>query len=184
MAKITPARVLKDLLIIAMSIAVVWLGMQFFFGTTNPFYVVVSGSMIPVIDVYDIIVVQERHSFEDVGIGDIIVFNRPEIKKVVVHRIVSVTNEDPREVRTKGDNNPESIPGIDYPITNEEYIGRVMYTASHVEYGTKLIEPPVNFAIIALVLGVVAVWHVTNARKIAGTKAEPGGDRPDKAKSG
>lgn len=167
---------LKDLLIIGMSIAVVWLGMQFFFGTSNPFYVVVSGSMVPAIEIYDIIVVQGGLPFEEVDMGDIIVFNRAEIKKTVVHRVVSITNEDPKEIRTKGDANPESIPGIDYPITDVEYVGRVMYVASHVDYGSQLVKPPINFVIIAVVLGMVGVWHVSKTRNLAKIKGADSSD--------
>ena len=50
--------IIKDVVIIVVSIAVIWLGLQAFFGTSNPFYVVSSGSMIPALEVYDVIVVE------------------------------------------------------------------------------------------------------------------------------
>ena len=51
-------------------------------------------------------------------IGDIIVFDRPsDHDRVIVHRVESITNENPIELRTKGDANSASIPGTDYPIT-------------------------------------------------------------------
>ena len=59
-------------MIIVVAIAVIWLGLQAVFGTANPFYVVSSGSMIPALEVYDVIVVEGNTPFEDVGKGDIL----------------------------------------------------------------------------------------------------------------
>ena len=46
----------KDVVIIVIAIAVIWIGLQVIFGTANPFYVVSSGSMIPTLEVYDVII--------------------------------------------------------------------------------------------------------------------------------
>ena len=70
---------IKDVIIIVVAIAVIWIGLQAVFGTSNPFYVVSSGSMIPALEVYDVIVVEGNTPFEDVEKGDIIVFYSPKI---------------------------------------------------------------------------------------------------------
>ena len=57
--------IIKDVVIIVVAIAVIWLGLQAVFGTSNPFYVVSSGSMIPALEVYDVIVVEGNTPFED-----------------------------------------------------------------------------------------------------------------------
>ena len=54
----------KDVIIIIVIIAVIWIGLQVIFGTSNPFYVVSSGSMIPTLEVYDVIVVEGNTSFK------------------------------------------------------------------------------------------------------------------------
>ncbi len=69
--------IIKDLVIVAMGVVIIWIGLQVVFGTENPFYVVASGSMIPKLQVYDVLIVQGHVLFEDVQIGDIIVFDRP-----------------------------------------------------------------------------------------------------------
>ncbi|MBA4435803.1 MAG: signal peptidase I, partial [Nitrosopumilaceae archaeon] len=46
--------VIKDVVIVAVGVLVIWIGLQVAFGTQNPFYVVASGSMIPVLEVYDV----------------------------------------------------------------------------------------------------------------------------------
>ena len=105
-----------------MGVVIIWIGLQVVFGTENPFYVVASGSMIPKLQVYDVLIVQGHVQFEDVQIGDIIVFDRPSGQdRVIVHRVVSITDDDPKTLRTKGDNNVASIPGTDFPITEIAY---------------------------------------------------------------
>jgi len=158
--------VIKDIIIVGVGVLVIWIGLQAAFGTQNPFYVVASGSMIPELEVYDVLIVQGHEPFKDVEKGDIIVFNRPsDHDRVIVHRVVSIMNDDPKTLRTKGDANPASIPGTDFPITEEEYIGKVVYTLPQVGYVTQLLKPPINYVIIALVIGVMIVKQITKKKK-------------------
>jgi len=153
-----PKGVIKDIIIVGVGVLVIWIGLQIAFGTQNPFYVVASGSMIPVLEVYDVLVVQGHEPFENIGIGDIIVFNRPsDHNRVIVHRVASIIDEDPKTIRTKGDANPASIPGTDFPITEEEYIGKVAYTIPQIGYVTQLLKPPINYVIIAVVIGIMII---------------------------
>jgi len=156
-----PKGVIKDIIIVGVGVLVIWIGLQVAFGTQNPFYVVASGSMIPVLEVYDVLVVQGHEPFEDIEVGDIIVFNRPsDHNRVIVHRVASIIQEDPKTIRTQGDANPASIPGTDFPITEEEYIGKVAYTLPQVGYVTQLLKPPINYVIIAIVIGIMVVKQV------------------------
>jgi len=128
--------VIKDIVIVAVAVLVIWIGLQAAFGTQNPFYVVASGSMIPALQVYDIIVIQGHEPFEQIQVGDIIVFDRPsDHNRVIVHRVESILNEDPKTVRTQGDANPSFIRGTDYPITEEEYRkSSIHYSTSRIHY--------------------------------------------------
>jgi len=158
--------VIKDIIIVGVGVLVIWFSLQFAFGTENPFFVVASGSMIPELQVYDVLIVQGHTSFEDIEVGDIIVFDRPsDHNRVIVHRVVSITDDDPKTLRTKGDANPASIPGTDFPITKEEYIGKVVYTLPQVGYVTQLLKPPINYVIIAVVIGVMIVKQITKKKK-------------------
>lgn len=148
--------VIKDIIIVAVGVLVIWIGLQIAFGTPNPFYVVASGSMIPALEVYDVLMVSGHEPFNELEVGDIIVFDRPsDHNRVIVHRVASILDEDPRTIRTKGDANPASIPGTDFPITEEEYIGKVAYTLPQVGYVTQLLKPPINYVIIAIVIGIM-----------------------------
>lgn len=153
-----PKGVVKDIIIVAVGVLVIWIGLQVAFGIQNPFYVVASGSMIPVLEVYDVLIVLGHEPFEEIEIGDIIVFNRPsDHNRVIVHRVASIIQEDPKTIRTQGDANPASIPGTDFPITEEEYIGKVVYTLPQVGYITQLLKPPINYVIIAVVIGIMII---------------------------
>ncbi|MBM2852431.1 MAG: peptidase [Candidatus Nitrosotenuis sp.] len=157
-SKSTTKTILKDIAIVAIGVAAIWFGLQLVFGTQNPFYVVSSGSMIPVLEVYDVLVVQGHVSFDDIKVGDIIVFNRPSgHDRVIVHRVVEILDDSPKTIRTKGDANPGSIPGTDYPLTKDEYIGKVAYIVPQVGYITRVLTPPINYIIIAVIVGVMIV---------------------------
>ena len=158
--------VIKDIAIVVIAVIVIWIGLQAAFGTQNPFYVVASGSMIPALEVYDIIVIQGHEPFEEVLVGDIIVFDRPsDHNRVIVHRVESILSEDPYTVRTQGDANPSFIRGTDYPITEEEYIGKVAYVIPQVGYITQILKPPMNYIIIAIVIGIMIIKQFTGKKK-------------------
>ncbi len=163
--KLMSKGIIKDIVIVGIGVLAIWIGLQFVFGTPNPFYVVASGSMIPVLQVYDVLIVQGHESFDDIKIGDIIVFNRPSgHDRVIVHRVAAIINDEPKTIRTKGDANPASIPGTDFPITKEEYIGKVAYVIPQVGYVTQLLKPPVNYLIIVIVIGVMVAKQMTKKK--------------------
>ena len=150
---------IKDVVIVVAGVAIVWSIVWIWFGT-NPFYVVSSGSMEPVLKQYDILVVRDGNSYDDLKVGEIIVFHRPEGgDRVIVHRIAEILDgrNGERILRTKGDANPASIPGTDFPIHKEDYIGKVVYVIPGVGFITQAIAPPVNYIIIAIILAILFI---------------------------
>ena len=159
--------IVKDIIIVATCVAVIWIGLTAYFGAQNPFYVVSSGSMYPELAMHDIIVISGHAPFEDVRIGDIIVFDRPkDHDKVIVHRVVAYVDDDPLTLRTKGDNNQNSIVGTDYPITEEEYKGTVIHVIPQVGYITKILQPPINYIIIAVIIGIMIIRQIAKNKKV------------------
>ena len=153
--------IVKDIIIVAACVAVLWIGLTAYFGAQNPFYVVSSGSMYPELAMHDIIVISGHEPFEDVKVGDIIVFDRPkDHDRVIVHRVVAYVDDDPLTLRTKGDNNQRSIVGTDYPITEKEYIGTVVHVIPQVGFITKILQPPINYIIIAVIIGVMVIRQI------------------------
>ena len=148
----------REIIIVALSIAIMFVGSEVAFGTANPFYIVSSGSMVPAISVHDVVMVQENIPFYSIKVGDIIVFKSPSThNEVIVHRVAQILSHDPLEIRTKGDANQDSIPGTDLPITKYDYVGKVAYIIPQIGFITQILAPPTNYLILAVFVGIMAV---------------------------
>jgi len=111
-------------------------------------FVVSSGGMAPELQIFDLIRYNEV-PFKEIKINDIIVYYSPsEQDTVIVHRVAAILNEDPFTIRTKGDANPASIPGTDFPITEKEYIGKIVTIIHGGGHITKVFAPPFNIIIL------------------------------------
>ncbi|HEY7083046.1 MAG TPA: signal peptidase I [Nitrososphaeraceae archaeon] len=122
--------ILKYITIGAAALVTGWLGIHILFGVDTPFYVVVSDSMIPTLKVGDLVIINSNVPFNKLQVGDIIVFTTPGkttegIHKIIIHRIAGILYGAQTAIRTKGDANPSSIPLLDYPIREQNYIGKV-----------------------------------------------------------
>jgi signal peptidase I len=156
--------IIKDIAIIVIGVVLIWFAVKVVFNVDNPFYVVSSGSMIPVLNVGDILLVKDGNTFDSLKVGDIIVFDRPEGgDRVIVHRIIDMTDRfGEKIIVTKGDANEGLIPGTDFPIREKDYIGTVAYVVPKIGLVLKYLNPPVNYIII---VGIVGVLIYTNFRK-------------------
>ena len=74
-----------------------------------------------------------------------------------------------RIIRTKGDANPYSIRYLDYPIREENYIGKVVYVIPKVGLITRVIAPPVNYVIIG-VIAVILIYYIKKQKNIDDNK--------------
>lgn len=160
--------IIKDVVIVVIGVAIIWLGLRFVFDTGNPFYVVSSGSMVPNLNVNDILVVRDGNSFQDLKVGDIIVFDRPDgANRVIVHRVAEIFDDSEGNhqiIRTKGDANDGSIPGTDFPIREDDYIGKVAYVIPGAGVVTKILSPPVNYIIIAAIIALMVVTQISKRK--------------------
>ena len=161
MKKFVRKGTIKEIVIVGGAILIISLGLQVVLGTPNPFYVVVSDSMVPELNKYDVLVIQGNLAFAEVQKGDVIVFNRPAgDDKVIVHRVQEIISEDPLSIRTKGDANVVSIPGTDFPITVDEYLGTVFFVIPQVGVVTQILQPPINYIIISMIIGIMGLkWY-------------------------
>lgn len=160
---------LAFLIPIIMAFGIMIIGMTGTFVSQNPFYVVSSSSMEPALEVYDIVIADKSFPFENLQVGDIIVFDRPSgTDRVILHRIVEVQNEDPLTFKTKGDANRVSITGTDFPITKSEYIGKIDSVIPDVGGITQILRPPNNlilYLIQFIVFLIPIVLHVKFSRE-------------------
>lgn len=176
--------------VVVIGVAIFWFDIQFpSFSINSPFYIVSSDSMIPTLNIEDLLVIRDggssnnnddngysSYSFYNLKIGDIIVFKAPEEERdqddrtrtTIVHRVAEIiqtddksnNNKSSRIIRTKGDANPSSIPGIDYPIREQDYIGKVVYVIPSVGLITKVFRPPVNYIIISVTLTILLFLYI------------------------
>lgn len=176
--------------VVVIGVAIFWFDIQFpSFSINSPFYIVSSDSMIPTLNIEDLLVIRDggssnnnddngysSYSFYNLKIGDIIVFKAPEEERdqddrtrtTIVHRVAEIiqtddksnNNKSSRIIRTKADANPSSIPGIDYPIREQDYIGKVVYVIPSVGLITKVFRPPVNYIIISVTLTILLFLYI------------------------
>jgi len=144
-------------------------------ASSHKFYVVVSDSMIPNLNTGDIVIINNGNrvtgsSFVHLEKGDIIVFEvssqpgEPEEGKTIVHRVeeISLDSKGQRIIRAKGDANPFSIRGIDYPITVDNYIGKVDYSVPYLGLFLmylnllgRIITQPIFYLLIGVVVATI-----------------------------
>ena len=84
----------------------------------------------------DVFLVSNSTSFNDLSVGDVIVFKKPnDTSKSIIARIIDIQFDSQGRpiITTKGDANPSSIPGTDFPIKKDNYIGKVTSIIIHVQ---------------------------------------------------
>jgi signal peptidase I len=188
------------IVVIIIGIAIFWFDIQFpSFSINNPFYIVSSDSMIPNLNINDLLVIRDggssnvddddkgysSYSFYNLKIGDIIVFKASEEEEeddqddrrtiTIVHRVAEIIQTDDKSnnnkssssriIRTKGDANPSSIPGIDYPVREQDYIGKVVYVIPGVGLITKVFRPPVSYIIISVTLTILLFLYIKKGKR-------------------
>jgi signal peptidase I len=142
------------------------------YGQSIRYFVVASDSMIPSLNTGHVVITSTNNddtcsSFECLKIGDVIVFepNSPgrnsESGKIIVHRIeeIGFDSDGQRVIRTKGDANPQSIPGVDYPISKNNYVGKVIHVIPYaglllmyLDLLARVVMQPLLYIIIAAIV--------------------------------
>lgn len=87
--------------------------------------VVVSGSMEPVLYRGDIVIIDTNPNYDNIQVGDIIVYKATWFNQPVIHRVIKKgldQNGKPALI-TKGDNNPAADP---YPVYPHQIISKVV----------------------------------------------------------
>jgi len=154
--------ILKGVIIGIIAVSIIFGGI--FVSMYHSFVVSTSG-MEPELQIFDLIRYDEI-PFNEIKIGDIIVYYSPsEQDKVIVHRVSAITNEDPLTIRTKGDARPTSIPGTDFPITKEEYIGKIVTIVPGGGHIAKVFAPPFNIIILVAAFVIPIVIMKIRERK-------------------
>ena len=111
-------------------------------------FVVISGSMVPEIQVGDIVIMNGSN---DANVGDIIAFRRNS--KVIVHRVMQRINLKGKIVyTTKGDNNAIADSGfVDKSMVEGVYLTKIPAIGSVIMYISDNLEGIIAVVIIAVV---------------------------------
>ncbi len=150
-------------------------------GRIVPVLVVKTGSMEPVLNIGDVIIIDDSVRPEEIKAGpdgDIIVFRKPGSSELIVHRAIGKTSEG---FITKGDANP----GIDFwsPVPYENLVGR--WTGLKIPYWTGVgflslflrgeIYPPYGRIVLVLliVLNLFLIIRDFRSRKRGQSSSEP-----------
>ncbi|MGC2574377.1 MAG: signal peptidase I [Candidatus Nitrosopolaris sp.] len=140
----------------------------------NSTYIMIGNSMSPSIRDNDGMIVDSRFPFDKLNVGDIIVFNSYGKSNsgqhiTIIHRVAQIITDDQgdRIIRTKGDANPGSIPGIDYPVFQQNYIGKVISVIPQLANKVSSSSSTVNNVFLMLAaIGSVAVIGTYLYRKM------------------
>ena len=155
----------------------VFFGLRFAFGTEYlPFHPVSSGSMVPTLNVGDLIVVKGVEP-QLVSVGEIIVFHSPRDRDMlIVHRVVGINSQGGRlYFETKGDNNPSRDSWSPYPGVPETYlVGVVIGKVAYLGYVILALKEPLGMAAIISLTALIIIYEfiVPAVKKSRKTRAE------------
>jgi signal peptidase len=80
-----------------------------------------------------------------------------------VHRVAEITYENgKRVIITKGDASPVSIPGVDFPIYDNNFIGKVKIVIPQIGI---LFISPVNYVLLGAMISAIAIVIFFYGRK-------------------
>ncbi len=124
-------------------------------GSTTPIfssYIIASGSMVPNIEVYDM-VVNQRVSPYELKVGDIITFyseSKMSYGLTITHRVIGITQdaEGNYYFRTKGDANNSTD---DYLVPEDHIVGKAILKVPKMGYVQKFISSPYGIMILIMV---------------------------------
>ena len=139
------------LAIILIGIVVFWMGLRFFLRTDYPLLAVASESMVPTLNVGDLIVVQGGLNVSDIiaeyGTGDVIVFHKPgDPDELIVHRAVEKNGDS---LRTKGDAN---TPIDNWSVFDSHLVGRVVGTIPYIGHIPLFVRTTTGVTIIVILI--------------------------------
>lgn len=118
-----------------------------------------SGSMEPTIPTYSVCLVTTRVDYDDLSVGDIVVYTRASDGERIVHRVVDITDTG---AITRGDAN-RNDDGVSVTADNlyARYIAHIPYLG-HVY---NLVRSPIGIAMIAALVIALIVLNIMTAKR-------------------
>jgi signal peptidase len=165
------------LAIILGCIVLFWFGLRTYLRTDYPLLAVASGSMVPTLNVGDLIIVQGGFKVSDINAnyttGDVIVFHKPSNPdELIVHRAVDKTDDG---IITKGDHNPT----IDshWIVTDNELVGKVVGSIPYLGHIPLFVHTTSGITIILILIVILILLEfalpLAKGRKESEVPKEP-----------
>ena len=118
-----------------------------------------SGSMEPNIPIWSLCVVNARTPYEEIEVGDIVVYNRRSDDLRIIHRVIEITDG---ALVTKGDANQVS----DGPsVTPDNLYGKYLFHIPGVGRVMYLAKTPAGIAVTAAVVVALLLWLAADDRR-------------------
>ena len=150
------SRGITYVLIVVIVVAVAQLAVGSAVGS-SPIYVVVSRSMVPTLEVGDL-VIAESVPFSQIHVGDVIIYVQPDLSGgcrglTIVHRVVEISSKG---LITQGDDRATNpLPDEPYewpPVTATCVRGVVVAAVPYLGLISMVIPYPYNYALVGLIL--------------------------------
>lgn len=151
-----------------------WYGIRLALNTDSPALSVVSGSMLPTLNIGDLIIVQAvppSQIYANYVNGDIVVFKSPSTQELIVHRAVRSDNSSSVYIFfTHGDNNP---PGSEEQWDESRLVGKVIARVPYVGNVALLMHTEgyvylIIFVIIVLIIVMVILLPTGSEKQKTG----------------
>ena len=131
---------------------------------------VVSGSMEPTIPVWSLCVASKRVSYDELELGDVVVYVRRSDGKRIIHRVVEITDEG---IVTKGDANSVSD-GVS--VGPDNIYAKYLFHIPWLGRLTMLYRTKGGIAVIAVVFAAICFLSFGGEKKKPQKPEEPAGE--------
>ena len=128
---------------------------------------VVSGSMEPNLPTWSLCVINVKVPYEELEVGDIVVYNRMRDGMRIIHRVKEITDEG---IVTKGDAN-KTDDGVS--VTAENLFGRYLFHIPKLGKLSKYLRSPAGIAVVCVLI--VVLLFLPDGKK----KANDPGQEPE-----
>ena len=121
--------------------------------------VIQSGSMEPTIPTYSVCLVTTQVDYDDLSVGDIVVYTRRSDGQQIVHRIADITDTG---AITRGDAN-QTDDGVS--VTPDNLYARYI---AHIPCGGRVINAirtPTGYAIIITIVAILIAWNIIEDKR-------------------
>jgi len=147
-----------------------WFGLKMALQTEFPLLAVASGSMVPTLNVGDLIVVRGVSNASEINAapypeGDIIVFHKPGLEnELIVHRAISKDqdNDGTWYFQTKGDNNIHTDP---WRVSEKLLVGKVVGKVPWLGHIPLFMRTPMGILVVVLLFVVLMIAELIFPQK-------------------